>query len=188
MIDFIRYFYWDMSSHWKRDEYVAALLRNAPGDVGMYLRRTWYTRKFKRAGRNLSVFTGTTILNPGKVECGEGINIGFFNYLQAGGGIVFGNNVLLGPYVKIWTQSHNFSDPLVPVSEQGSVFKPVFIGNDVWIGANAFIMPGTVIGDRCIISASSVVGQKEYPEGTILAGYPARKIGERAHENAGPGQ
>lgn len=188
MIELIRYFYWDMSSHWKRDEYVATLLRNVPGDAGMYLRRTWYTRKFRRAGRNLSIFAGATILNPDKVECGDNINIGFFDYIQAGGRVVFGDNVLLGPYVKIWSQSHNFSDPLAPVSRQGSAFEPVFIGNDVWIGANAFIMPGAVIGDRCVISASSVVGRKEYPEGTILAGYPARKIGERTYENPGPGK
>jgi len=188
MIELIRYLYWDMSSYWKRDEYVATLLRSIPGNAGMHLRRTWYTKKFRRAGRNLSVFAGTTILNPGKVECGDNVNIGFFNYIQAGGGVVLGNNVLLAPYVKIWTQSHRFRDPLVPVSEQGCDFKPVFIGNDVWIGADAFIMPGTVIGDRCVISASSVVGRKEYPEGTILAGYPARKIGERAHENTETGE
>jgi acetyltransferase-like isoleucine patch superfamily enzyme len=179
-VSLAKYFYWDMSSHWKREEYVAFLLRSFPGHVGADLRRRWYSRLFLKTGVNLTVYPGAMILNPGKVQCGDNVNIGFYNYLQAGGGIVLGDNTLLGPYVKIWTQTHKYQDPLTPVHDQGAIFKPVIIGNDVWIGANVFIMPGAVILDRCVISANSVVGCKEYPEGTILAGYPARKIGERS--------
>lgn len=182
MIDIVRYFYWDMASQWGRYEYVSALLRNIPGKMGVALRRKWYTKRFNRAGENLSVYPGAMILNPQKIECGDNINIGYFNYIQAGGGIVFGNNVLIGPYAKIWSQSHNYKDPATPINEQGSSFKPVVIGDDVWIGANVFIMPGVILGQKCVVSASSVVGQKEYPDGTILAGYPARKIGERNNE------
>ncbi len=182
MIDTIRYFYWDMASQWGRYEYISALLRNIPGELGVFLRRKWYAKKFLKAGKNLNVYPGAIILNPKKIECGYGVNVGYYNYIQAGGGIVFGNNVLIGPYAKIWSQSHNYRNPATPVCEQGNTFKPVIIGDDVWIGANVFIMPGVVLGNRCVISASSVVGQKEYPEGTILAGYPARKIGERNYE------
>ncbi len=182
MIHALRYLYWDMSSQWGRYEYISALLRNIPGKMGLSIRRTWYTKKFLNAGNQLSVYPGAIILNPKKIECGDNVNIGFYNYIQAGGGISFGHNVLTGPYAKIWSQSHNYRDPSTPISEQGNTFKPVIIGDDVWIGANVFIMPGVVLGNRCVISASSVVGQKEYAEGTILAGYPARKIGERTHE------
>lgn len=179
-MNLIRYFYWDMASHWKRDEYAAFFLRNMPGHVGSALRRAWYSRKFKKAGKNLEVYPGAMILNPFKIECGDNVNIGFYSYLQAGGGIILGSNTLMGPYAKIWTQSHRYQDPHTPVNVQGAEFKPVVIGDDVWIGANAFIMPGTVIGDRCVVSANSVVGAKEYPSGSILAGYPARKIGDRS--------
>ena len=71
----------------------------------------------------------------------------------------------------------------MPVWQQGYDNKSVKIGNDVWIGANAFIMPGTILGDKCIVSAHSVVGARQYPSGTILAGHPARKIGNRLEKN-----
>lgn len=90
-----------------------------------------------------------------------------------------GSNVLLGPYTRIWTQNHNYKDPDIPVRAQGYTFRPVIIGDDVWIGANVFVMPGVVLGSGCVVSANSVVGRKEYPPRTVLAGYPARKIGAR---------
>lgn len=179
MIDIVKYLYWDMASHWGREQYIAAVLRNIPGSFGLALRRKWYTKKFGRAGSGLSIYPGSMILNSRKIECGDRVDIGFFNYIQAGGGITFGNNVLLGPYTKIWSQNHNYRDPSIPVQDQGVTFTPVVIGNDVWVGANVFVMPGVVLGSRCVVAANSVVGRKEYPEGTILAGYPARKIGAR---------
>ncbi len=81
--------------------------------------------------------------------------------------------------MKIWTQNHNYKEYNKPVWSQGYSYRPIRIGCDVWIGANAFIMPGTKLGNKCIILANSVVTSKEYPDGTILAGYPARKIGIR---------
>ena len=179
VIEILKYLYWDLASRTGRDQYIALLLRNIPGDFGVVLRRQWYARRFGKVGRDLSVHPGTTILNPGCIECGDRVNIGLFNYIQAGGGVIMGDNVLLGPYTRIWTQNHNYKNPDIPVHDQGYTFRPVIIGHDVWIGANVFVMPGVVLGSRCVVSANSVVGRKEYPPGTVLAGYPARKIGAR---------
>lgn len=55
---------------------------------------------------------------------------------------------------------------------------PIEIGTDVWICADAFIGPGVTIGDGSIIAARSVVMKDVAPK-TIIAGNPARKIGER---------
>lgn len=55
------------------------------------------------------------------------------------------------------------------------------IGNDVWIGQNAVILPGVRIGDGAIIGASSVVGS-DVPPYTIVAGNPARTLRERFDE------
>lgn len=52
------------------------------------------------------------------------------------------------------------------------------IGNDVWIGQNAVILPGVHIGDGAIIGANSVVGS-DVPPYTVVAGNPARKIRKR---------
>jgi acetyltransferase-like isoleucine patch superfamily enzyme len=65
---------------------------------------------------------------------------------------------------------------------------PISVGNDVFIGAGAILMPGVAVGDRCIVAAGSVV-TKSVPANSIVGGNPARIIGEfdsfvrRATEN-----
>lgn len=179
MRDALQKLYWDISSAGSREQYIAFLIRNLPGGFGMAVRRAWYGRRFRKCGKNLNILEGAFIINPQNVECGDNVSVGVCNYIQAGGGVVLESDVLLGPYVKIWTQNHNYKDYHTPIHSQGYAFSPVEIGNDVWVGANAFIMPGVRIGAKSIVSANSVVGAKVYPEGSILAGYPARKIGER---------
>jgi acetyltransferase-like isoleucine patch superfamily enzyme len=55
-------------------------------------------------------------------------------------------------------------------------YAPVSIGSDVFIGAGAIILPGVSIGDRCVVGAGAVV-TKSVPEGTVVAGNPARALG-----------
>lgn len=55
------------------------------------------------------------------------------------------------------------------------ITAPISIGNDVYIGLNSTILPGTKIGNRCIIGASSVV-KGEFPDNSVIAGVPARRI------------
>ncbi len=101
------------------------------------------------------------------------------NFVQAAGGLTIGDYTLLGPGVKIWTTNHVFENPDELIRKQGAEYRSVSIGSDVWIGSNAFIMPGTELGDGCIVSAGSVVGAKKYPPYSILMGNPARVIGNR---------
>ena len=113
------------------------------------------------------------------MEIGNNVELGAETFYQALGGLVIGNNTIIGPGAKIWTINHKFDDPNTPIMKQGCQYKKVVIGNNVWIGANAFIMPGAHIGDGCIISAGSVVGGKKIAPYSILAGNPARIIGKR---------
>ena len=55
------------------------------------------------------------------------------------------------------------------------VFKPITIGNNVFIGINSIIMPGVTIGDNCVIGAGSVVS-KDIPSGSVAAGVPAKTL------------
>lgn len=59
-------------------------------------------------------------------------------------------------------------------------YRRIDIGNRVFIGANAIIMPGVRIGDRVIVGAGSVV-TKSIPEGLVVAGNPARCVGHFDH-------
>jgi acetyltransferase-like isoleucine patch superfamily enzyme len=122
---------------------------------------------------------GVYIRNINKLAVGHNVYFGVNSFVQAAGGVSIGDYVLVGPGTKIWSANHRYDDLDKPIIEQGYDFKKVTIGNNVWIGANVFVMPGAQIGDGVVISAGSVVGGKAYPPNAILAGNPARRIGER---------
>lgn len=88
---------------------------------------------------------------------------------------LIGNNVIMGPDVKIYTRNHNFDLLDLPIQLQGSSNETVVIGNDVWIGANSIILPGAIIGDHSIIAAGSIV-TKDVPPFAIVGGVPAKII------------
>ncbi|MEO3404438.1 acyltransferase [Mucilaginibacter sp. CAU 1740] len=56
-----------------------------------------------------------------------------------------------------------------------NIFKKIVVGNNVFIGSHATILPGIVIGNNVIIGASSLVS-KNIPDNTVVAGVPAKKI------------
>lgn len=94
------------------------------------------------------------------------------------GGVKIGAGVLMGPDVKIITRNHVFDDPTVGINEQPTVFRPVTIGDDVWISANVVILPGVTVGHGSVIAAGAVV-TKDIPPFSIVGGIPAKVIGRR---------
>ena len=93
-------------------------------------------------------------------------------------GVVIGDNVLMGPDVKIYTKNHVIKNRYMPIYQQGDVFKKVIIGNDVWIGANSIILPGVTIGNGVVIGAGSIV-TKSVDDYLIVCGNPAKIKGAR---------
>ena len=162
-----------------------ALIRNLPGEYGFTLRARMLRKWFGAVGDNLKVHEGFRFRNIEKINLGNNVNIGVDSFIQAGGGVEIGDFSILGPGVKIWTQNHASSRTDIPIQEQGAEYKAVVIGRDVWVGANAFVMPGVQLGDGCVVAAGAVVGAKKYPPYRILAGNPARVIGTRQTEPAG---
>lgn len=110
-------------------------------------------------------------------ECGKNITVGenvFINAccrFQDQGGIIIGDNSLIGHNVTIATLNHDFN----PQKRQNINPNPVVIGKNVWIGADSTILPGVTIGDGAIVGAGSVV-TKDIPKNTIAAGNPAKII------------
>ena len=91
---------------------------------------------------------------------------------QDQGGIYIEDNCLIGHQVVIATINHGLS----PADRSSCYCKPVRIGENVWIGAGAKILPGVEIGDNAIIGAGAVV-TKDVGENQIVAGVPAVQIG-----------
>jgi len=83
-----------------------------------------------------------------------------------------------GPDVKVWSVNHRFDDPDTPWQLQGWEAKEVVIEDDVWLGANVFVMPGVIIHKGAIISAGTVVN-KSIPAFALVAGNPGRVVGWR---------
>lgn len=84
-----------------------------------------------------------------------------------------GNNVFIGPNVSMYTACH----PLEPEARNTGVewAEPITIGNNVWIGGGATILPGVTVGDNAVIGAGSVV-TRDVPGNTVVAGNPAKVI------------
>jgi maltose O-acetyltransferase len=85
-----------------------------------------------------------------------------------------GSFTLFGPAVQIYTPMHPWNAEQRRREEFG---KPVTIGDDVWVGGGAIILPGVTIGSRAVIGAGSVV-TRDVPAGVFAAGNPCRVIRE----------
>ena len=119
----------------------------------------------------------TTIFTPFHTNFGRHIQLGKNIFINRGctfldlGGIVIEDDVLLGPQVNIITENH----PIDPTKRKMLDLKSVVIKRNVWIGANATILPGVTVGENAIVAAGAVV-TKDVPANTIVGGVPAKFI------------
>jgi maltose O-acetyltransferase len=108
-----------------------------------------------------------------RIRCGKNFYVNFDCVILDGGGVTFGDNVMIAPKVQIYTAFHPF-DPIIRAVYTEGV-KPVQVGNDVWIGGGSILLPGVTIGDNTIIGAGSVV-TRDIPANVVAAGNPCRII------------
>ena len=103
----------------------------------------------------------------------------FCNIRAGGGGINIGCGCLFGQYVSVISTNHNLRNRL-PFLKAGaaSARRGVVIGDDVWVGAGAVILPGVRLGSGCVVAANAVVNAN-VPAFAIVGGVPARIIGLR---------
>ncbi len=141
-------------------------------------RRFLYKMALKKCGKKLWVAEAVMVREPQNMEIGSNTSLNEFCYLHAKGGLKIGSNVRIAPAVKMFTFNHKFADRNTPIVDQGYETKPIEIGNDVWIGANAVILPGVKIGKGCVIGAGAVVS-KDIPAYSIAVGVPAKVVKKR---------
>ena len=119
----------------------------------------------------------TTVFTPFHTNFGRHIQIGknvFINHACTFldlGGILIEDDVMIGPKVSIVTENH----PVNPTERKILDLKSVTIRRNVWIGANATILPGVTIGENSVVAAGAVVA-KDVPANTVVAGVPAKII------------
>ncbi len=170
------------------------------GKFGNYIGRVLYTfakrlpESFSSVNigqRKLRAFCGKLIL----AKCGDDVNIErgaqFVSSVELGdrsgigvnariaGKCIIGNDVMMGPECMIFTINHRADSVEIPMNVQGNCDEmPCVIGDDVWIGARATILPGVEIGKSSIVAAGSVV-TKSFPPYSVIGGVPAKLIRSR---------
>lgn len=121
---------------------------------------------------NWPVHFTSKVIDPQNIKkgilCDPGDNLN--NYIQGTNGIIFGNNIELGPGVKIISSNH-----MIANFRKHEKCKPIIIGNNVWIGANSVVLPKVNIGDNVIIGAGSIV-VKDISSNSIAIGNPCKVI------------
>jgi acetyltransferase-like isoleucine patch superfamily enzyme len=151
-------------------------------------------------GDNVIIEHGALILKPERVRIGSDVYIGHyailrgydtndmvigdhtwigqFCYINSAGGVEIGSRVGVGPYVKMMSSRHREEGRDVPILLSDLEFAPIRVKDDCDIGIGAIILPGTTVGRGSIVGAGAVVTRDVEPY-SIVAGVPARKIGER---------
>jgi maltose O-acetyltransferase len=127
--------------------------------------------RFARVGRRVSLRFPVYIYDANQIQLGSFVDIGENVILRGGGGITIGSNVLIAAGAAITSVGH----PIQPPRWGLTIAKPIVIGNEVWIGINAVILPGVTVGEGAIIAAGAVVTRDVLPF-SVVAGVPARCI------------
>jgi acetyltransferase-like isoleucine patch superfamily enzyme len=125
--------------------------------------------------------TGNEFLIRPPFYCNFGYNISvgenfFANYschIMDDAKITIGNNVLFGPYVRLFAVGH----PRHHEFRKFIIASPITIGHNIWIGGGTIVNPGITIGNNTVIGAGSVV-TKNIPANMVAAGNPCRVIRE----------
>lgn len=127
---------------------------------------------------NVVILHGTILdTQGGHIAVGRGTQIGLNCVLYGLGGIDVGEECLIATKVCIIAANHGISRS-ARIRRQPSTGKGIWIGDDVWIGAGAIILDGVRVGTGAVVGAGAVV-TKDVGEYMIVAGNPAKVIGER---------
>lgn len=156
---------WWMEIHWQ----------------GLRLRTAYWRAVFGQLEEDVIIFERTKISGPANIEIGQGSKITSDVILDGRGGMQIGQHTQIGFRSILITYTHRWQDQDLIVN-QGMESSPIWIGDDVWIGAGVIILPGARIGHRAIVGAGAVV-TKNIPEGAIAVGNPARVIRYRDEQS-----
>ena len=136
------------------------------------LRRLCGKLMLASCGKKVNIEKGAVF--SARVSLGDYSGIGINAHIS--GTCTIGSYVMMGPNVTVITRNHRHDDLQQPMMFQGfEEEKPVVIGDDVWIGERAMIMPGVRIGKGSIIAAGAVVTH-DVPDYAVVGGVPAKVI------------
>jgi len=148
------------------------------GRIPLYsVRKLFYKLAGVRIGKGSVIHTGCRFFNPKGISIGEDTIIGYGAFLDGRAPLKVGNHVAIASEVMIYNSEHD-----IHREDMGVVEEPVVIDDYVFIGPRVIILPGVRIGKGSVVAAAAVVTH-DVPPGKIVAGVPAKEIGERKIKN-----
>lgn len=130
---------------------------------------------FGSCAKNSNLRPKLKLRHPKNIHLGKRSSIGDNARIIATAPVHIGDDVLMAPDVVILTDTHCINGR-EKILDSGTTKKPVFIGNDVWIGTRVTILAGAEIPDGCVVAAGAVVPAKKYPPYSVIGGVPAKVI------------
>lgn len=141
------------------------------------IRRFVIKQIFHYCGNSININRGVYFGSGVKLQIGNNSSIEV--NCQIANDTKIGNDVMIAPEVVIFSVGHETSNVDIPMRLQGNTLpRPVSIGNDVWVGQRAIILPGVNIGDGAIIAAGAIVTKDVQPY-QIVGGNPAKVLKHR---------
>jgi len=113
--------------------------------------------------------------NRKNIKIGENVAINSGVFIQGHSCIDVGDDVVLSPRCMLLDSGLQIEGICKAKPRKPHIRTSIKIGNNVWIGAGAIILPGVSVGDNCVVGAGSVV-TKDVPPSAVMAGNPARII------------
>ncbi|MBM3205329.1 acyltransferase [Candidatus Shapirobacteria bacterium] len=126
-----------------------------------------------KIGQGSTIHMWANFFQPKNIQIGEDSIIGDHCFLDGRDKLKIGSHTDIASQVLIYNSEHDIHDP-----EFKAACYPVEIGDYVFVGARAIILPGVKIGRGAVVAAGAVV-TKNVPPGKIVGGVPAKEIGER---------
>ncbi|WP_407448093.1 acyltransferase [Fibrobacter sp.] len=127
--------------------------------------------------KDVRFYQGFHIRSPKGISIGDGSSIGPKVLLDGRKGLTIGKNVTIAYEAIVWTLNHDYND--IHFCGKGA---PVVINDYAWICSRSIILPGITIGEGAVVASGAVV-TKDVPPYAVVAGVPARIIGQREKKN-----
>lgn len=138
-----------------------------------HLRRFFYRLAGIKIGAGSVIHMWANFFDPRGVAISEDTIIGDRCFLDGRGPIKIGSHTAFASQVLVYNSKHDINDP-----DFKAVIYPVEIGDYVFIGPRAVILPGVKVGRGAVVAAGAVV-TKDVPDGEVVGGVPAQKIKDR---------
>lgn len=157
------------------------LFRPTPGVFSRA--RVWLLRLFGATIDSTAFISASALIEyPWNLTIGANVHIDHKVILNCMGKVTIGSGTRISQHAHVCAGTHDYQRRDMMI-----VRKPITIGNDVWIAADAFVGPGVTIGDHCVLAARSSAFH-DLPAGQVCVGEPARPRHDRDQESNAPAE